>query len=294
MALSLNAFYSGYPITDYREEDKIIPIVLRAEASERETPERISTVSVYSTSTGTSVPLLQVAELQPEWNFSQVKRRNFENTITVSARNPDLYAVQLQKKLLPYLDNLVLPPGYRIEWGGEIEDSAKAQKALFANLPLCLTIAFILLVWQFNSIRRPAIVFLTMPLLIIGGAIGLFFMGATLSFVALLGFLSLGGIIINNAIVLIDRIDEERAEGKSVHDAVIAASLKRFRPIMMTTLTTVLGLVPLIFFGGAMWYGMANVIAFGLTVGTVLTLGVVPVLYVFLFGSFFNKARAIK
>ncbi len=283
MALSLNAFYSGYPITDYREEDKIIPIMLRAEKSERDTPERISTVNVYSATTGNSVPLLQVASLIPEWDFSQVKRRNFENTITVSARNPDLFAAQLQAKLLPYLKAQPFPPGYRYEWGGEIEDSAKAQKALFANLPLCLTLAFILLVWQFNSIRRPTIVFLTMPLLIIGGAMGLFFMGATLSFVALLGFLSLGGILINNAIVLIDRIDEERADGKNVHDAVVAASLKRFRPIMMTTLTTVLGLVPLILFGGAMWYGMANVIAFGLTLGTVLTLGVVPVLYVLLF-----------
>jgi multidrug efflux pump subunit AcrB len=257
--------------------------MLRAEKSERDTPERLSTVNVYSATTGDSVPLLQVADLLPEWDFSQVKRRNFENTITVSARNPDLYAAQLQAKMLPYLNEQPFPPGYRYEWGGEIEDSAKAQKALFANLPLCLTLAFILLVWQFNSIRRPSIVFLTMPLLIIGGAMGLFFMGATLSFVALLGFLSLGGILINNAIVLIDRIDEERADGKNVHDAVVAASLKRFRPIMMTTLTTVLGLVPLILFGGAMWYGMANVIAFGLTLGTVLTLGVVPVLYVLLF-----------
>lgn len=285
LALSLNAFYSGYPITDYREEDKIIPIMLRAEKSERDTPERISTVNVYSTTTGDSVPLLQVADLIPEWDFSQVKRRNFENTITVSARNPDLFAAQLQKKLLPYLEANPFPPGYRFEWGGEIEDSAKAQKALFANLPLCLTLAFILLVWQFNSIRRPTIVFLTMPLLLIGGGIGLFVMGATLSFVALLGFLSLGGILINNAIVLIDRIDEERADGKNVHEAVVAASLKRFRPIMMTTLTTVLGLIPLILFGGAMWYGMANVIAFGLTVGTVLTLGVVPVLYVLFFSK---------
>lgn len=287
MALSLNAYYSGYPITDYREDDKIIPIVLRAEKSERDTPERVSTVNIYSNTTGESVPLLQIAKLLPDWDFSHVKRRNFENTITVSARNPALYAQELQQKLLPLLEAHALPPGYRMEWGGEIEDSAKAQKALFANLPLCLAIAFILLVWQFNSIRRPGIVFLTIPLLVIGGAMGLFFMGATLSFVALLGFLSLGGILVNNAIVLIDRIDEERAEGKPVHDAVIAASLKRFRPIMMTTLTTVLGLVPLILFGGDMWYGMANVIAFGLTVGTVLTLGVVPVLYML----FFTKLR---
>lgn len=283
VALSLNAFYSGYPITDYREEDKIIPIVLRAKKDERESTERVRTVNVYSSTTGASVPLTQVAELTPEWKLSHVKRRDFEPTITVSGRNPDMYAAELKEALQPYLDEISFPPGYRYEWGGEIEDSAKAQKALFANLPLCLMLAFILLVWQFNSFLRPTIVFLTIPLLVIGGAFGLFIMHATLGFVAILGFLSLGGILINNAIVLIDRIDEERQAGMVVRDAVIAASLKRFRPIMMTTLTTVLGLVPLILFGGEMWYGMANVIAYGLAVGTVLTLGVVPVLYTLFF-----------
>ncbi len=282
VALSLNAFYSGYPITDYREEDKIIPIVLRGEEAERATIDRLRTINVYSQITGESVPLLQVANFVPDWKLSHLRRRNFEHTITVSARNPDMYATQLAGELTPYLDKMVLPPGYRFAWGGELEDSVKAQKALFASLPLCLFLGFALMVWQFNSFSRALIVVLTLPLLIIGGALGLVFTGATLGFVALLGFLSLGGIIVNNAIVLIDRADEEMREGNSVHDAVVKASLKRFRPIMMTTLTTVLGLVPLIIFGGEMWFGMANVIAWGLTVGTVLTLGVVPVLYTML------------
>ncbi len=279
VALSLNAFYTGSEITDYREQDKIIPIILRGEQSERTTIDRLRTVNVFSQTTGESVPLLQVAEFVPDWKLSHLLRRNFEHTITVSARNPDMYATQLAGELTPYLDAMVLPPGYRLEWGGELEDAAKAQKALFSNLPLCLFLGFILLVWQFNSFKRPLIVVLTIPLLIIGGALGLLIMNATLGFVALLGFLSLGGILINNGIVLIDRMDQELAEGKAVKEAVIQASLKRFRPIMMTTLTTVLGLLPLILFGGEMWYGMASVIAYGLAVGTVLTLGVVPALY---------------
>lgn len=283
VALSMNAFYSGYDITDYRDKDKIIPITLRAELGEREVSDRLRTVNVYSQATGESVPLLQIADFVPVWKLANIKRRNFEHTITVSARNPDMYASELAKELKPYLEKIDFPSGYRYEWGGEIEDSVKAQKALFAHLPLCLALGFVLLVWQFNSFKRPLIVVMTLPLLIIGGTLGLFLMHATLGFVALLGFLSLGGILINNGIVLIDRIDIEVEEGAQLNDAVINASLKRFRPIIMTTLTTIMGLVPLIFFGGEMWYGMANVIAYGLAVGTVLTLGVVPVLYTLMF-----------
>lgn len=282
VALSMNAFYSGYEITDYREHDKIIPITLRAQHSERESADRLKDVNVYSLATGSAVPLTQIAELIPEWRFGHIKRRNFESTITVSARHPDMFASQLKEELLPSLQKMNFPPGYRYEWGGELEDSVKAQQALFKNLPLCLILAFILLVWEFNSYVKPAIVFMTIPLLVIGGALGMVLMNATLGFVAILGFLSLGGIIVNNAIVLIDRVQDELNEGLSIEQAVIAASLKRFRPILMTTMTTVLGLVPLILFGGELWYGMATVIAFGLTVGTVLTLGVVPVLCVLL------------
>lgn len=280
VALSLNAFYSGYAITDFYEGDKVIPIVLRAEGTERGLMDNLRTVNVYSQITGKSVPLLQIAKFVPSWKFGHLKRRNFEHTITVSARNPGLYAGELRDEVLPSLAELSLPQGYHFAWGGEVEDSVKAQKALFAYLPLCLVLGFVLLVWQFNSVRRAGIVFLTLPLLMIGGVFGLVLMHATFGFVAMLGFMSLGGILVNNAIVLIDQADEELRAGESVQQAVINACMRRFRPILMTTLTTVLGLVPLILFGGDMWYGMACVIAFGLTVATVLTLGVVPVLYI--------------
>ncbi len=280
VALSLTAFYSGYEITDYYENDKIIPLVLRAQGTERSDIDNLRTVNVYSNTTGKSVPLLQIAKFIPEWKFGHLKRRNFVHTITVTARNPDLFAVELMKKALPDVEELPLPQGYQLAWGGEVEDAGKAQRALFAYLPLCLLIGFVLLVWQFNSVRRAGIVFLTLPLLMIGGATGLVLMGATFGFVAMLGFMSLGGILVNNAIVLIDQADEELRAGETPYQAVVNACMRRFRPILMTTLTTVLGLVPLILFGGDMWYGMACVIAFGLTVATVLTLGVVPVLYV--------------
>jgi multidrug efflux pump subunit AcrB len=136
-----------------------------------------------------------------------------------------------------------------------------------------------LLILQFNSFRRPALILLTIPLILIGANFGLFLFGGFFDFTAMLGLFSLAGIIINNGIVLIDRIDESRKEGHGIADSIVEAALSRARPIIMTTVTTVVGLVPLVLFGGEFWYGMAIVIMCGLGVGTVLTLGFVPVAY---------------
>jgi multidrug efflux pump subunit AcrB len=184
----------------------------------------------------------------------------------------------------PAVDSLGLPPGYRIEVGGEIEKSSEAQRALAANMPLALVGIFLLLVLQFRSIRKPLIIAITIPLAMIGAILGLVVMNANFGFTATLGFLSLAGIIINNAIVLLDRVDLELKEGRPPYEAVVNAGVKRLRPILMTTLTTILGLLPLILFGGEMWYGMASAIAWGLAIGTVMTLGVVPALYAILYG----------
>jgi multidrug efflux pump subunit AcrB len=140
-----------------------------------------------------------------------------------------------------------------------------------------------LLIWQFRSFRRTAIIVLTIPLIMIGAALGLNLLRATLDFNAILGLFSLAGIIVNNAIVLIDRIDEERGQGLPLHDALISAAKDRLRPIVMTTLTTIMGLIPLFLFGGELWFAMTVVMMFGLGIGTVLTLGMVPVLYALMF-----------
>ena len=142
----------------------------------------------------------------------------------------------------------------------------------------------VLLVGQFNSFRKGGIIVATIPLILIGGTVGLIVMGAPYGFMVLLGFFSLAGILINNGIVLIDRIQTEEAAGRQPLDAVVPACLAQLRPILTATLTTVLGLVPLILFGGALFYGMASVIAFGLVVATIFTLSFVPALYTLLFG----------
>ena len=225
----------------------------------------------------------QVAKIQPEWAFSRIERRNQQRTITIEARNPALPSKVLLAAVQPDLEKLGLPSGHHWEIGGEIEDQAEANDNLFGLLPLAVAGIIILLIGQFNSFRKGGIIVATIPLIVIGGTLGLLMSGAPYGFMVLLGFFSLAGILINNGIVLIDRIQTEEATGIDPLEAVVKACLARLRPILMTTLTTVLGLVPLILFGGALFYGMATVIAFGLIVGTVLTLGFVPVLYTLVF-----------
>lgn len=279
IAVSLSSFISGSTVTDYREGDLVIPVVMRGVDEERGELAMLQALTVYSATTGAAVPLPQITTIQPEWQFGRIKRLDQERTVTVRAKHETMKAGELAAALRPALDALDLSPDYRWEFGGELESSAEAQVNLFSTMPYCLAAIVVLLIWQFNSFRRPLVILLTIPLSFIGAVAGLLIMGAPFGFMAILGLFSLAGIIINNGIVLIDRIDEERASGRSVHEALEAACMARLRPIIMTTVTTVLGLLPLILFGGPLWYGMANVIAFGLAVGTVLTLGVVPILY---------------
>ncbi len=283
VADSLNAFIDGAYITDYREGDTVIPVVIRAVEEERDNIAQLRNINIYSSKTGKNVPLSQIANFEPRWDPSVIKRFNQERTITVEARHQFLKAAQLFAKLRPAIDGLDLPAGYGWEVGGELESSKESNQKLAKNLPLCLALVVFLLVWQFNSFRRPAIIMLTIPMSFVGGIIGLLVMGAPFGFMAILGFLSLAGIIINNGIVLIDRIDIEHEAGKDAYEAIVSAALARARPIVMTTITTILGLMPLIVWKDPLFFGMANVIAFGLLVGTVLTLVVVPVLYSLLF-----------
>ncbi len=278
-ALSLGAFVDGARITDYREGDKIIPVLLKSTDEERSTIYNLRDISVYSNTRDQNVPLSQVADFKGVWELGRIKRFDQVRTIAIEGKHPALTAEQLFSTLRPAIDALELGPEYSWEVGAELEDSAEAQERLFGNMPLAFVGIVILLIWQFNSFRRPAIILLTIPLSLIGGVAGLLIMGKPFSFMAILGVFSLAGIIINNGIVLIDRIDSEIAEGQAPYDAVVTACLARFRPILMTTVTTILGLLPFFISNDPLFVPLATFIAFGLAIGTVLTLGVVPVLY---------------
>jgi multidrug efflux pump subunit AcrB len=282
VANGLEATFGGVTITELREGDKLVPIVLRAQFEDRQSLDRLAETVVVNQD-GAAVPLLQVAAIQGASLPYVIRRFDQERAVTISAINPGMPAAQLLAEMRPGLDALDLPPGYSWEPDGEVTAAREANAALFAYMPHCLMGILVLLIWQFNSLRRPAIILLTIPLVLIGTVLGLHVMGGIFDFNAMLGVVSLAGIIINNGIVLIDQIDAERRKGKATRPAVIAASQSRLRPILMTTLTTIVGLLPLHLFGGPLWYSMTVVMMFGLGIGTILTLGVVPALYAIMF-----------
>jgi multidrug efflux pump subunit AcrB len=267
--------------TYLREGDESIPITGRALAAERLTADRLYTANVFSRETGSAVPLIQIATIEPKVSFSVIKRRDYAPTLTVKAKSLDMTAIELEKAVEANIDKIVsaLGPRFQWEWGGETESRANAQGALFAFVPVCLFGVLICLVGQFNSIRLPIVVLLTVPIAFTGVAIGLLVGNGFYSFMALLGMLSLVGIVVNNAIVMIEQIEIERRAGTDGYEAIIVACLARLRPILMTALTTILGMLPLIISHDPLFYDLAITIAFGLAFATILTLGLAPVLY---------------
>lgn len=277
IAQALSAYFDGKTVTYFREGDKSIPIIVKGEDAKNDLS-ALRTLPVLSQD-GKPVPLIQVASFEGYIAPDKFKRYNQERTLTVGGKHRVLQAAAFHSKIWPDIEKMEIPEGYRIEIGGEIESAANGNSALAENLPFAVVGIIVLLVLQFNSFRRPAIIMLTIPLVVIGAVLGLMVSGAFFSFTGLLGIYSLVGIIVNNGIVLIDRIDIERAKGKTIDIALVDACLARARPILMTTLTTILGLIPMALYGGNMWYPMAVVIMGGLAIGSILTLGFVPVLY---------------
>ena len=295
VATSLQTFLSGYETTQYREDDKTIPIVLRSVAEGRRNIDRLATLSVFSQD-GSSVPLTQVAAAHLQWESSEILRRDLYATITVDSDVvAGVTAFDVIAELEPWLEEQKEQwgIGYRYEFGGEVEGSGKANASIADKLPIAGMVILMLLVWQFNSLRKPVIVLATILFALVGVAIGLVTVhfaglpGGYFGFMTLLGIVSLAGIVINNGIVLIDRIDIEMNEnGLSPPHAVIQAAQQRFRPIILTTATTIASLVPLYAGGEAMWQPLAIAIMFGLAFSTMLTLGFVPLMY-----SLFYRVR---
>ena len=287
IALSLQTGLSGLEMSDFREEDKLIPITLRSVAADRQDLGKLESLNVFAQATGGSVPLKQVADIEVVWEPAKIIRRDRLKTVTVNAyTTPGHTASQINSQLKPWLDDLSADwgVGYRWEFGGEAETSGEANQSIGEKLPIAALIIILLLVGQFNSIRKPMIILLTIPLGLIGVIFGLLIARSYFGFMTLLGIISLAGIVVNNAIVLIDRIKIEIEEfGLEPARAIIEAAQRRLRPILLTTATTMGGLMPLWLGGGPMWEPMAIAIIFGLAFATVLTLGLVPVLYSALF-----------
>ncbi len=286
----MDTFFSGASISDYREGTESIPIVVRASEGFRDSIEDLANMSIPAN--GQLIALDQIATFRPKLEYSQMRRENQTRLIKVSGKSETLSAGELLAFIQSDLDALDLSGGYELSIDGETANSAEVNQKLGAGVPAALTVMLIALMFQFNSARRVLLTFMTIPLVLIGAPVALLLTGQPLSFFAILGMISLAGIIINNAIVLIDQIDIERVT-LDLKDAVVEASKKRVTPILLTSLTTVFGLMPMAIAGGALFEPMATLMIGGLAIASVLTLFFVPSGYYLLFGGLQRKAEAL-
>ena len=292
VAYSLQAGLTGIDLTQYREGDELIPVTLRTVAADRQDFSKLDGLTVYSQATGSNVPLKQVANVTLAFEPGIIERRDRDRTLSLNVQlHPDVTAAEVVDELVPWLERAESrwPAGHAFEIGGETEESGDANASIAAELPMAGMFILLLLVWQFNSLRRPVIILATIPLGLVGVTFGLLIANSSFGFFTILGLISLSGIIINNAIVLLDRIAIEiRDFGRNQRDAIVTACQQRMRPILLTTATTVLGMTPLLWGGTSMFKPMAITIIFGLAFATMLTLLVVPVLYAMLFRVSFS------
>lgn len=286
VALALQTATDGLELTRYREGNDLIPVVLRSKDASQGGLDQLGNLQIL-TPDGRSVPLEQVASVSVGLEPGKILRRDRQRTLTVQSdidptADRSVTPFSITATLVPILEEAAAqwPVGYGYEIGGEVESSGDAQASIQAKQPIAVLAIIGLLVLQFNSLRGPLIVLITLPFTLIGVSGGLLLTQKPFGFMALLGVIALFGVVINNAVVLLDRIDTEMSKyGRSRAAAVIEASKRRLRPILLTTATTVGGLLPLWIAGGPMFSPMAVAFLFGLVASTLLTLGLVPVLY---------------
>ncbi|ENB1602035.1 efflux RND transporter permease subunit VmeI [Vibrio parahaemolyticus] len=277
----LSMSFSGMTIGLYRDGTTLMPIVARLPEDERIDIRNIEGMKIWSPAQSEFIPLQQVTMgYDMRWEDPIIVRKNRKRMLTVMA-DPNILgeetASTLQKRLQPQIEAIQMPPGYSLEWGGEYESSGDAQESLFTTMPMGYLFMFLITVFLFNSIKEPLIVWLTVPLALIGVTTGLLALNTPFGFMALLGFLSLSGMVLKNGIVLLDQIEIEMKSGKEAYDAVVDAAVSRVRPVCMAAITTILGMIPLL--PDIFFKPMAVTIMFGLGFATILTLIVVPVLY---------------
>ncbi|MFT6898850.1 MAG: multidrug efflux pump subunit AcrB [Paraglaciecola sp.] len=290
LADTLQMAFGGNTIGIIRDGTHMLPVVARLPEQERVDFGSLANLNIWSPSLQTYIPIEQVIDgVKMDWNDPLILRRDRKRTLTVMADHDvlgDETAAALFARLRPNVDALLLPEGYQITWGGEYESTNNAQKAMFKSLPIGALVMFIITVFLFNSVRKPLVIWFTVPLAIIGVSAGLLVTGLPFSFTALLGLLSLSGMILKNGIVLMDQINIELRSGKQAYDAVFDSALSRVRPVSLAAMTTILGMIPLMF--DAFFGSMAITIMTGLGFATVLTLIVVPVLF-----SIFYKIKPV-
>jgi multidrug efflux pump subunit AcrB len=277
--------FDGKQVGVYRDNSHLMPIVARSPAAERLDADSIWQLQVWSAENSLFVPITQiVSDFNTEWENPMIMRRDRKRVLSVLAdpvNGTEETADSVFNKIRANIEAIPLPAGYSLEWGGEYETATEAQTSVFSSIPLGYLAMFLITVLLFNSVRQPLIIWFTVPLSLIGVVSGLLLFDAPFSFMALLGLLSLTGMIIKNGIVLVDQINLELSQGKEPYAAVVDSSVSRVRPVLMAAITTMLGMLPLL--SNAFFGSMAITIIFGLGFASVLTLIVLPVTYTLVF-----------
>ncbi|WP_029825646.1 multidrug efflux RND transporter permease subunit VmeV [Vibrio parahaemolyticus] len=285
LSSTLQMAFGGSTFGVLRDGTHTLPIMMRLPEAERVDFESLQNVKIWSPSLQTYIPVDQIIDgVELDWSEPLIQRRDRKRTLTVLADHDvlsDDTAASLFARVQPKVMALHIPEGYEITWGGEYESSKDAQEGLFGSLPMGYLLMFIITILLFNSIKKPLVIWFTVPLSIIGVAFGLLTTNMPFSFTAFLGLLSLSGMILKNGIVLLDQINLELESGKDPYLAIVDSAISRVRPVSMAALTTILGMIPLVF--DAFFGSMAITIMAGLGFATVLTLVVVPVMFAILF-----------
>jgi multidrug efflux pump subunit AcrB len=274
---------TGAPVTQVRDDIYLVDVVTRAEDEQRVSLETVQSLQVPLPS-GRTVPLSQIARFDFDLEYPLVWRRDRVPTLIVQA---DVSQGSTPEETVASLGQAVkelqakLPTGYRIAVGGTVEESANSQASVFAMVPVMIFLMLLFLMSQLHSFSRLAMVLCLVPMGLIGIVGALLISGRPLGFVAILGVLALMGMIARNAVILIEQIEAERAQGRELWDAIVEGAVSRFRPIMLTAISTVLGFIPIA--PTVFWGPMAFAIMGGLFVATLLTLFVLPALYVIFF-----------
>ena len=278
---SLMTGTKGLPTATVWEGDYPVQVRLKVEGMGKPGPADLENLYVTSPILGSSVPLRQLAELLPSWTEGDLVRRNGVRTLTVQAElDRGVYSSKVTKKAKPLIDRLSLPPGVRIEYGGETEATVEFFTPFYYALIASITLVFLILMFEFRSLKKSLLIIIIMPLTIFGAAFGILVSGYPFSVTAFVGVIALFGIVVRNGIIYVQYADELRnVHGYGPEEAAIAAGKRRMRPIFLTAMAAAVGVVPMILSGSSLWGPLGSVICFGLLFALVLSLLMLPVLY---------------
>ncbi|HJT73035.1 MAG TPA: efflux RND transporter permease subunit, partial [Chitinophaga sp.] len=281
IAQSVYIGFSGAPVSTMYEGNNPVDIVLQLDEENRRSFDDLLNLYVESPVTGAHIPLRQIATLKPEWQTGRIMHRNGVRTLTVqSETTPDVLPAELLARIQQDIAKLSLPPGYHIEYGGEQANKEETFSQMIVVLLISLVLIFFILLFQFRNLKEAAIIMLTIPLSLFGAMLGLFITHNNFGFTAFVGLISLSGIVVRNAIILVDHTNELMRHGMDIRMASIESGKRRLRPIFLTAMAAAIGVLPMIISGSPMWSPLASVIAVGVIWSMIVALLTVPVLYI--------------